>query len=67
VNTILADLTAAHGGSSDAYVVVDTEDKEFCISALFHESTGGHYCVDHNGVFKTTVAACPIVAPIECP
>ena len=65
---VKADLTDAHGDAAGpAYVIIDSEKKEFCASAPFHASTGGYYCVDQTGVFKTTTANCPTVAPIACP
>ncbi len=68
VTLIKADLTEVHAGAPGAaYVIVDTEKKEFCASAPFHVSTGGFYCVDQTGAFKTTTVQCPTVAPIACP
>ncbi len=68
VTTVLADLTDAHAGAPGAaYVLVDSEEREFCISAPLHVNTGGHYCVDHTGAFKNVTAACPTIAPIACP
>ncbi len=70
VVTVLEDLDDAQGAAPGApYITVlaQSEEKEFCISAAFHPSTGGYYCIDQSGVYKTTTAQCPIVAPLACP
>lgn len=70
VVTVLEDLDEALGDPAGApyiTVIAESEDKEFCISAPLHASTGGHYCIDNSGVYKTTTAQCPTTAPLVCP
>lgn len=70
VIAILNDLDDALGnpvGAPYITVIAESEEKEFCISAPLHASTGGHYCIDSSGVYKTTTAQCPTVAPLACP
>lgn len=67
---LLEDTDAAYGDAAGAPYVTDTiqtEEKEFCISAPLHPSTGGYFCVDTSGVYKTTTAECPTETPLTCP
>ena len=55
----------------DAVTIIESQAKEYCISAPLRSDGAKHYCIDATGVFKTVTQACQVPAqptnPIRCP
>ena len=66
LTAVIEDLDEAYGNDSSQYTLIESEAKEFCVSAALHSINGQYYCIDHNGVFRTTTEQCP-ATPVACP